>query len=71
MIKAIIAITFIALIIIWIVWDNKASWECTLFGDCNDHWFGVSCSRCGYTKDVKDIMKLPDTCPKCGRKMRK
>lgn len=70
MIKAIVLIAFVVLLAAWVIWDRFAHWECTLFGDCNDHWFGVSCSRCGYTENVRDIKKLPDRCPKCGRRMR-
>lgn len=70
MTKTIVLCVFVVLLFVWAVWDQFAHWECILFGDCRDHWFGVSCSRCGHTENVHDIKKLPDRCPKCGRRMR-
>lgn len=71
MVKTIVAITFVALIIVWVVWDRKASWNCGIHGDCGEYWFDITCTRCGYNEVCYNLDDTPERCPKCGRAMRR
>ena len=68
--KTIALVVFVVLLLVWAVWDQFAHWITMVHGDCNGHWFMITCSRCGYTETKLDLHDLPKHCPKCSRRMR-
>lgn len=70
MTKTIVLCVFVVLLFVWAVWDQFAKWIVVVCGDCREHWFLTTCSRCGHTEKRASLENLPKRCPHCSRRMR-